>query len=180
MSVLTLDPRTVAVHRDESSSLAPRPSSLRGQRLALVCNGLFNSSLLFEHLAKELEAQEGVTLEVTVVKDSVSIPLTSDQWLEVTDHATVAITGFGGCGSCSTRSFRDALELEAAGIATACVVHEALVPAVQALGRHLGAPEYRFVTVGQPHDTTAHWTEDEAIQIARSTVAAVRDALVQG
>ena len=38
--------------------LAPRPTSLQGQRLGLVCNGLNDSEYLFDRLAAILEEQE--------------------------------------------------------------------------------------------------------------------------
>jgi hypothetical protein len=176
--VLTLDPRTDTVALANGDRLAPRPTSLQGQRLGLVCNGLNDSEYLFDRLAAILEEQDGVEATVKVVKVSVSAPPAPDQWASITDRATVAITGFGGCGSCSTRSLRDALDLEAAGIPAVCIVHDSLVPAVRALAKFLGAPDYPVVNIGFPHDTSAHWTKDEATDVADRIVGAVRARLV--
>jgi hypothetical protein len=179
VSIGTLDPRTDTRPLWSTGPLAPRPATLQGQRLGLVCNGLFDCEMLFDHLGTVLEEREGTTVGIKVVKASVSVPPTPDQWLAMTDQATVAVTGFGGCGSCSTRSLRDALDLEAVGVPAVCIVHEALVPAVQALARYLGAPGYPVVTVGYPHDPTAHWTKQEAQLVAEQIAPAVRDRLTR-
>ena len=75
---------------------------------------------------------------VKVVKASVAVPPYPEEWDRFIASATVAVTGLGGCGSCSTRSMRDALDLEAAGIPAVCIVHTALIPAVRAMARPRG------------------------------------------
>lgn len=175
MSVTTLDPT------DESTSagfpLASRPSSLSGQTLGVIANGLGSSELFFDALAEQLTKWDDLTATVKVVKPSVAVPPWPEQWAEITERATVAITGFGGCGSCSTRSMRDALDLELAGIPAVCVVHTALVPAVQTLARLAGIPDYPIVEVGYPLNPTAMWTADEANELAAQVVDAVRARL---
>ena len=175
MPVTTLDPT------DESSSvsfaLAPRPSSLRGQTLGVIANGLGASELFFDALADQLAKWDAIAETVKVVKPSVAVPPWPEQWAEITGHATVAVTGFGGCGSCSTRSMRDALDLELAGIPAVCIVHTALVPAVRALARLAGVPDYPIVEVGYPLNPTAMWTADEANELAEQVVDNVRARL---
>jgi hypothetical protein len=179
VTVFTLDPRSTVAPSQGSGKLAPRPISLRGQTLGIIANGLGDSEIMFDRLADILEESHGLAGRVKVVKASVAVPPYPEQWLEVTDHATVAVTGFGGCGSCSTRSIRDALDLEAAGIPAVCVVHDALVPAVRALAQFLGAADYPVVTIGYPHDPTGHWTKEEAIKIAELVARGVGQRLAQ-
>ena len=174
--VLTLDPTNGVVDAD-GHVLAVRPATLAGQTLGIIANGIGHSDLMFNRLQDCLVEVHGVRDVVKVVKLSVSVPPSPEQWLAVTDKATVAITGFGGCGSCSTRSVRDALDLEAIGIPAVCIVHEALLPGVRAIARFLGAPDYPVVTLGYPHDPTAHWTEDEAQELAVRVSAVVADHL---
>ena len=173
MALLTLDPRTSP--SGQGGVLAPRPASLRGQTLGIICNGLGNSAIMFDHLGALLQERYDLAGFVKVVKGSVAVPPYPEQWLEITDRATVAITGFGGCGSCSTRSLRDALDLEAAGIPATCLVHGALVPAVRAIAKFNGAPDYPIVTVGYPFDPTGHWNKDECVELADQ----VADALAR-
>jgi hypothetical protein len=179
MAVLTLDPRSATAPRQGAGRLAARPASLRGQVLGIIANGLGDSEVMFDHLAAILARDDEVASSVKVVKASVAVPPYPEQWLRITDHATIAVTGFGGCGSCSTRSIRDALDLEAAGIPAVCVVHDALVPAVRALAAFLGTADYPVVTVGYPHDPTAHWTKQEAAEIADLVALGVRQRLAQ-
>lgn len=177
MTVQTLDPRGVPDPAARRGVVAPRPSLLAGQTLGIIANGLGDSELLFDRLAEILCDADHLSGVVKVVKASVAVPPYPEQWLQITDRATVAVTGFGGCGSCSTRSMRDALDLEAGGIPAVCIVHDALVPAVQAIAHYVGAGDYPVVTVGYPHDPTGHWTKDEAAQLAEQVADAVRERL---
>jgi hypothetical protein len=179
LSLVTLDPTTASPGDSTTFTMAPRPASLRGQTLGIIANRLGRSELMFDALAEQLTKWDELAGSVKVVKPSVAVPPWPDQWERVTAEATVAVTGFGGCGSCSTRSMRDALDLEAAGIPAVCVVHEALVPAVRALCRLLGAGDYPFVEVGYPLNPTAMWDEDEASALAAQILDGVRDRLTR-
>ena len=177
MDLITLDPTTASPGDSATFTMAARPASLQGQTLGIIANGLGRSELMFDALAEQLTKWDDLAGSVKVVKPSVAVPPWPDQWEQITAGATVAVTGFGGCGSCSTRSMRDALDLEAAGIPAVCIVHEALVPAVQALCRLLGAADYPFVTVGYPLNPTAMWDEDEASALAAQILEGVRARL---
>jgi hypothetical protein len=179
VSVTTLDPRGTRVDTGTRWSRAIRPVSLDGQWLGLVCNGVGDCEMMFDHLADVLTERHALAGVVKIVKPSVAVPPEPDQWLRVTDRATVAVTGFGGCGSCSTRSLRDALELEAIGIPAVVLVHDALIPAVNALNQFLAGGDQAMVSIGYPHDPTAHWTKDESIDIAEMIADIVRDQLVR-
>jgi hypothetical protein len=72
---------------------------------------------------------------------------------------------------------RDALDLEVAGIPAVCIVHTALVPAVRALARLAGVPDYPIVEVGYPLNPTAMWTHDEANELAGQVLDGVRARL---
>ena len=65
---------------------------------------------MFDALADQLSKWDDLAGSVKVVKPSVAVAPWPAEWAEITEHATVAVTGFGGCGSCSTRSMRDALD----------------------------------------------------------------------
>lgn len=178
MTLLTVDPRSpLATATGAREVMAPRPATLAGQTLGIIANGLGDSEMMFDHLATILGEGEGLADVVKVVKGSVAVPPYPEQWAEITDRATVAVTGFGGCGSCSSRSLRDALDLEATGIPAVCVVHEALIPAVRAIAKFNGVPDYPIVTVGYPLDPTGHWTKDEAADLAERVAGGVRQRL---
>jgi hypothetical protein len=179
MALITLDPTGGPFDSTTTAAIAPRPVSLAGQTLGIIANGLGGSEMMFDALAEALVESDGVAGVVKVVKPSVSVPPYPEQWTNITQNATVAVTGFGGCGSCSTRSMRDALDLEAAGIPSVCIVHTQLIPAVRAMARLVGCPDYPIVTVDYPHSTTAYWSKDEAHALAAEIVEAVRERLTR-
>jgi hypothetical protein len=174
MALVTLDPTNGSMDSTSTITLAARPSTLKGQTLGIVANGLGHSEVMFDALASELVKWDDLAGSVKVVKPSVSVPPWPEQWAQITEQASVAVTGFGGCGSCSTRSMRDAIDLEVAGIPAVCLVHVALVPAVQALCKLVGAPDYPFVVVDYPYNPTAVWTAEECHALAAQVIDAVR------
>ena len=173
MTIVTLDP-TTGFGSGEEFPLALRPETLKGQVLGVVANGLGDSEAMFDAIASALTDADGLAGVCKVVKHSVAVPPQPEQWAELLANATVAVTGFGGCGSCSTRSMRDALDLEAAGIPAVCVVHSALEPAVRAMARLVGADEYPVIVIDYPHNPTAFWTKDESAMLAARVLDAVR------
>jgi len=179
MAIITLDPTTGPLDAATPLALAERPVDLEGQVLGIIANGLGDSEIMFDAIADALVESARVTDVVKIVKAGVAVAPYPEQWDDITARATVAVTGFGGCGSCSTRSMRDALDLEAAGIPAVCLVHTALVPAVKAMARIAGAPDYPMIVVDYPHNPTAVWTKDEAREIADQVVDAVRARLTQ-
>lgn len=96
MTFVALDPTSGPVDGTPRRHLAPRPSSLAGQRLGLVVNGLGYSERFFDALAAELRAITDIDGVVKVVKSSVSVPPDPGDWSRLTEGATVAVTGFGG------------------------------------------------------------------------------------
>ena len=177
MSIVTLDPTTGGVDLGARLELAPRPASLKGHVLGIVANGLGISEVMLDRIGELLCERDGLAGVVKVVKPSVAVPAWPEQWAEIVEHATVAVTGFGGCGSCSTRSMRDALDLEALGIPSVTVGHVVLNPAVAAVARLVGAPAYTMVTIDYPHNPTAMWDKAEATAAAELVLDEVRQRL---
>lgn len=179
MALTVLDPTSGPIDAASGFVTAVRPPSLEGQTLGILANGLGDSEIMFEALSAALVETDGVADVVKVVKASVAVPAYPEQWEALTATATVAITGLGGCGSCSTRSMRDALDFEAAGIPAVCIVHSALLPAVQAMARLVGCPDYPVITIDYPHNPTGVWTKDEALALAAEVAPAVRRRLTR-
>lgn len=96
MSFVALDPTGGPVERTAERRLAPRATTLSGQRLGLVVNGLGYSERFLDALAVELGTLVEFDDVVKVVKSSVSVPPDPGDWSRLTEGATVAITGFGG------------------------------------------------------------------------------------
>src|SRR5262245_31470116 len=101
MAIVALDPTSGPIDPGPDGArsarrLARRPSSLQGQRLGIVVNGLGYSERFLDQLAAELLADGELAGLVKVVKSSVSVPPEPGDWSRLTEGATVAITGFGG------------------------------------------------------------------------------------
>jgi hypothetical protein len=179
MALAILDPTNGAIDGAGGFLTASRPVNLDGQTFGIMANGLGDSEIMFDALYARLAETEGVSNVVKVVKASVAVPPYPEEWDRFIASATVAVTGLGGCGSCSTRSMRDALDLEAAGIPAVCIVHTALIPAVRAMARLVGCPDYPIVTIDYPHNPTGVWTKEEAVALASEIAPAVRARLTQ-
>lgn len=91
-----LDPTSGPLERKDERVLRPRPSSLDGQVIGLVANGLGRGELLLDRLYEHLASDAEVTGAVRVRKASVSVPPEPADWARLSSEATVAITGFGG------------------------------------------------------------------------------------
>jgi hypothetical protein len=179
MAIAILDPTNGSIDGASGFVTAPRPATLGGQTFGIMANGLGDSEIMFDALYATFAEVDGVSNVVKVVKASVAVPPYPEEWDRFIASATVAVTGLGGCGSCSTRSMRDALDLEAAGIPAVCIVHTALVPAVRAMARLVGCPDYPIVTIDYPHNPTGVWTKEEALALASEMAPAVRQRLTQ-
>ena len=100
MAIVALDPTSGPI--DPAPTIRRRaawrrvPSSLKGQRLGIVVNGLGYSEKFLDLLGQELLADGELAGVVKVVKSSVSVPPEPGDWARLTEGATVAITGFGG------------------------------------------------------------------------------------
>jgi hypothetical protein len=157
---------------------APRVTDLRGRTVGLIANGLGNSTQFLEILFDLLRERYGAGTAVLVRKTNVSIPPDPVDWLRITAEAEVAVTAFGGCGSCSSRTVRDAIDLERAGIPAVPVVHEALYGSARTIAGIAGLPKFPFATVTYPHMSLANWDEAECREVAENVVEDVVRLLV--
>ncbi len=96
MRIVALDPTSGPIGGSNDRRLAPRPTTLTGERLGVVVNGLGVCERFFDALIVELYALAELGGVVKVVKASVSVPPEPGDWSRLTEGATVAITGFGG------------------------------------------------------------------------------------
>jgi hypothetical protein len=74
---------------------------------------------------------------------------------------------------------RDAVELEWAGIPTACIVHTEMNGSARAIARISGHESYEFLSVDYPHIPTAIWDPDEVEHIATMITPHVRELLLK-
>ena len=95
-TLIGLDPTSGPLARTDDRTLRPRPSSLDGQVIALVANGLGRGEEMLDALYEQLTQHAELAGAVRVLKPSVSVPPEPADWARITSEATVAVTGFGG------------------------------------------------------------------------------------
>ncbi len=91
-----LDPTSGPLERRDERKLRPRPTSLDGQVIGLVANGLGRGEELLDRVYDGIAQRSSPAGVVRVLKSSVSVPPEPTDWARLTSEVTVAITGFGG------------------------------------------------------------------------------------
>jgi hypothetical protein len=161
--LVVIDPRSGVLPTAVEKSVkgeAPRVDTLDGKTLAFINNGMGSARILEAALLKRLRARYNLKDVIQIQKPSVSVPPNPEDWQEVVSRADVGITLFGGCGSCTSRTTRDAIEMEWAGIPAVPIVHEALFGSAEAIRKMSKMPDYPVVKVGYPAAPTAVWADD--------------------
>lgn len=175
--LITLDPTGVRSGDKDSRRMAAR-RPLAGARVGLVSNGLGRTEDLLAEVYRLVRESAGVCDSFPVRKPHRSTPPRPEDWERLLSDADVVITGFGGCGSCSTRTVRDAMELEWEGIPSVALVHEDMLPAVRAMTRLAGMPDYRYVVVGRDRTSLCDWDDATIEAVARQVADRVEMLLV--
>jgi hypothetical protein len=174
--LVTLDP--TGVRRGATTERRPaRRRPLAGARVGLVSNGLGRSAELLTRVYEALQKEAQLGAVFTVHKPHRSSPPAPEDWQRLLDEADIVIAGFGGCGSCSTRTVRDAMELEWEGIPSVAVVHQDMLPGVQAMTRLAGMPGYRYVVVDDSRTSICDWDDGAIESTAKSVVGEVLELL---
>ena len=94
--IVSLDPTSGPLIRHDERTFPDRKSSLDGQVVGLVANGLGQGEPFLEALYEELGQIARPQAAVRVLKSSVSVPPEPADWARLRSEASVAITGFGG------------------------------------------------------------------------------------
>jgi hypothetical protein len=178
---VVVDPRTAGAAQQtgaQQSNLAPRLESLEGAVIAIIDNGMGSSSLLKTALIARLRDEYGIGEVIEARKPSVSVPPLKEDWARITERADAGITVFGGCGSCSARTVRDAIELEWAKIPAVPVIHEAMAGSATAMKRMSKMRDYPCVEVKYPARPTAIWSDEETAAVADAVLPQVVARLV--
>lgn len=162
-----IDPTTTPRRAVTSTSggMARRVDSLDGKVLALIDNQMGSAPILAAALVERLTETQQLADVIWVKKPSVSVPPRAEDWAEVTSRADVGIALFGGCGSCTSRAVRDAIEMEWAGIPAVAIVHDALSGAADAIRKISKMPDYPLVKVAYPAAPTSTWTPEQLANV---------------
>src|SRR3546814_18667859 len=83
-------------------------------------------------------------------KDALSKPAPAEVLDELVANCDFAVTGIGDCGSCSTNSVHDGIQIEKRGIQAVAVCTEAFLPGLDALTPMPGLTDSQFAVVPKP------------------------------
>ncbi|MBN9747869.1 hypothetical protein DMP23_43450 [Amycolatopsis sp. A1MSW2902] len=133
-------------------SPAPRPAVLNGARLALLANGKTHGDALLEFIADLLTERYGAGPRVRITKQHPSEPPSAEEF-ELLRGCDVALSAIGDCGSCSSCTVVDGINLEQAGIPTAVLITAPFRATTTAIAALNGAPWFEPVFV--PHPVTS-------------------------
>src|ERR1700753_2470923 len=163
-----------------TSEPATRLETLEGAHLGLLDNGKTNADKFLTMVGEILTERYGVA-EVTMYrKDALSKPAPIEVIEALAEEADFGVTGIGDCGSCSTNSIHDGIEIEKRGTACVAVATEAFVPGLAALTKMRGMPDYQFAVVPHPLGVLFDDELRERAELAATQVAELAVGSAEG
>nr|PZN44620.1 MAG: hypothetical protein DIU60_10655 [Actinomycetota bacterium] len=144
-----LDPTGTADHTADTT-LAPRPTTLRGLTIGLLDNTKPNAANLLRHVATELTTRHGPADVREYAKDYFGTPMSEQVLSKLTAECDLVITAVGDCGSCSAATVADGIMLERAGIPAVAIVSDSFLVSGRAMAQLQGFAGYEFVAVRHP------------------------------
>lgn len=157
--------------RPPTVPVAPRLSDLRGKRLAFVDNSKCNADLFIARVASRL-AERFAVVQGPIVRKAAPKDRLSDRDFDDLAQCDAVVQCFGDCGTSTSISVADAVEMERRGIPTVTVFSTAFADAArnQAAGR--GMADLPLVRIPHPMHTAAH-------AVVAERADAVLDTLVE-
>jgi hypothetical protein len=146
-------------------------SGLAGQRIAFVDNSKVNADFFLTRLSQVLVDRFGIVIGPTIRKAAPKDRLAEQDFNAIAGCAAV-VQCFGDCGTSTSMSVADAVEIERRGIPAVTVFSTAFAGAarIQAAGR--GMPDLRLVKIPHPMHTASR-------ALVRERADTVVDALVE-
>jgi hypothetical protein len=181
VAVLTPEVRTAAVPDVASKNRPEMPQTLEGCVVAVIDSDSpgQSESYFAKALIRELREEFAVAEVVWVKKANRTRPPEASVWQDVIERADAGISMYGGCGTCSSRTMRDAIELQWAGIPSVAISHEDMRGAVESM-RRISKADTPYVEVNRPTSASGAWTESETDAVVRRILPSVVAELTSG
>jgi len=138
------------VVRSGQENLAARVKTLKGAVLGILDNAKPNADELLDAIAARLVADHGIERVVRFSKNVSGVPAAGESINSLAAECSVVITGSGDCGSCTSWTIFDAIELERQGVATVSVCTSAFDLLAEAEAKLLGMPGLPIAVVPHP------------------------------
>ena len=148
-------------------SLAAAPSVLAGLRIGVLDNGKPNARLLLTRVGEQLAARTSARLVLVTDKGpgaNAATPCTPAVFERISDECDVVLTGTADCGSCTSWSVHDTIQLEQLGIPTAVATTTHFVDLTRRVATGFGVPDARVEVFPHPlggtdDDTIIRWAD---------------------
>src|SRR5258708_1125156 len=168
-----LEPDVTSEHPTVPSA---RPlSDLRGKRVAFVDNSKVNADFFLSRVSQMLVDRFGIIAGPTIRKAAPKDSL-AERDLSAIAACAAAVQCFGDCGTSTSMSVADPVDIERRGIPAVTVFSTAFAHAarIQAAGR--GMPDLRLVKIPHPMHTASRATVTER---ADNVIDALAERLTQ-
>jgi broad specificity phosphatase PhoE len=176
--IQTLEPvaKNGAPARAGQQGRPARPRSLEGKTLAVIDSDSPGEveSYFARALIRRFREVFNLSDVIWVQKDNRTHPPQPELWADVVKRADVGIAMYGGCGTCSSRTMRDAIEMEHAGIPAVAIAHEELRGAIETMRKISKAIDTPYVLVTRPLTPSGQWgvpATDELVDRLFASVA---------
>ncbi len=164
----------------EPATLAPGPNVLTGLRIGVLDNGKPNAGLLLARVGEQLAARTGARLVVVTEKGpgaNAATPCTEPVFQRLRDDCDVVLTGSADCGSCTSWSVHDMIQLERWGIPTVVATTTHFEALTREVAAGFGVPGARVAVFPHPlggtdDDTIVSWADaavDQVVALLTST-----------
>jgi hypothetical protein len=150
----------------------PRPA-LTGLRVGVLDNGKPNAGLLLARVAEQLALQTGAHVELVTEKGpggNAATPCTPEVFAQLTERCDVVLTGTADCGSCTSWSVHDTIQLERAGVPAVVATTTHFVDLTRRVASGFGLPDARIAVFPHPlggtdADTIRAWADAAVTEV---------------
>jgi hypothetical protein len=157
------------------TAIAPRLETLSGKRIGLLDNKKSNADLLLDEVGRVLERDYGARIVVRRQKHETARAASSYGYIEeLVGSVDAVVNAYGDCGSCTSWSIHDSVDLEKRGIPVATINTDEFASLGQFDAIAKGVPGLPIVTVPHPVGDNV---ESEIRRKAREAVANIVSVL---
>jgi hypothetical protein len=152
----------------------PGRAVLSGARVGVLDNGKPNAGLLLTRVGEQLAARTGAHLALVTEKGpggNAATPCTPAVMERIVSECDIVLTGSADCGSCTSWSVHDTIQLEQQGLPTVVATTTHFVDLTRRVAAGFGVPDARVAVFphplgGTPDATILAWADaaiDEVI-----------------
>lgn len=133
-----------------AKELAPGPELLSGKRIAVLDNLKPHAGYIQGAIARLVAERTGATVTLEIPKVSAALPAEPEVVERLRAEADLVITGSADCGSCTSWSAHDTVELEQLGLPTVLLATAGFTELAEQVTALYGLAQARILTVPGP------------------------------